>query len=69
MTLEIHNPDSQCITCCELNRANNELINEIHSTLMPLLAKANDALSSFDKEKIDGLMSSPIFKMLSKFGG
>lgn len=57
-----HNPDSQCSECCEL-------ITELHTSLMPLLAKLTEISGSFDKEKLESLMNSPMLKLLGKFGG
>ena len=69
MAIEDHNPDSSCVECCELNASTNELITEIHSVLMPLIVKVTAIADSFDKDKLEGLMNSPLLKMLGKFGG
>lgn len=61
-SLETHNPDSQCATCCSK-------VDEIHSALMPLIAKLSEIANSFDKDKFDGLLNSPMVKILTKFGG
>jgi len=57
--VEGHNPDSQCFECCKK-------IEELHSTLLPLLKKIDQKVEEFDMSKLEKIMSSPFLKPFLK---